>query len=134
VKTSILVHNVKGGTGKTTVAIFLAEYFRTVKKLNTVVVDLDYQQANACQYFTSQDVLVNKPVTLSTIIDYILNNRNDLLDDKLDKSNRLKQLILDSFVEFENDQRKHKMFGCLASNLNLEETNNKLLFNAINIK
>jgi len=51
VKTSILVHNVKGGTGKTTVAIFLAEYFRTVKKLNTVVVDLDYQQANACQYF-----------------------------------------------------------------------------------
>lgn len=130
-KTTILIHNVKGGTGKTTITIFLGEYLR-LKGHNTIILDLDYQQANACQYFTTQNVLNNHPVTLTNIIEYVVSNINELLNDDIDKYEKLKKMILDSLIDFES--KNVKVFACIASNLGLEETNNKLLFNPIVIK
>lgn len=132
-KTSIFVHNIKGGTGKTTVSLFLAEYFH-LKKKSVIVLDVDYQQANACQYFASQSELMKKETTLSTIIDYCIANLNDIIKKDLYIYEDLKKMIYDSLIYFEEPLDSKIKFACVASNLTLEEVNNKLFFTPVAIK
>jgi chromosome partitioning protein len=130
-KTTIFVHNIKGGTGKTTLSIFVAEYFRLLGK-KVIVLDIDYQQANACQYFASQSILMEKPTTLSTIIDFCTSNLNQIVARDIFTINELKQMVYDSLVYFNDDINSN--FACVASNLTLEEMNNKLFFMPFAIK
>jgi chromosome partitioning protein len=55
----ILIGNQKGGAGKSTLTMLLANYLTRVLKLSVTVIDLDYQQSIA-QKFESSKVLENE--------------------------------------------------------------------------
>ncbi|WDF55875.1 ParA family protein [Mucilaginibacter sp. KACC 22063] len=57
---NILIGNQKGGCGKSTVALLLANYLTMVKHQKATLIDMDYQQSIA-QKFEKAKVLENKP-------------------------------------------------------------------------
>ncbi|EHQ30913.1 ParA family protein [Mucilaginibacter paludis] len=57
---NILIGNQKGGCGKSTVALLLANYLTMVKHQKVTLIDMDYQQSIA-QKFEKAKVLENKP-------------------------------------------------------------------------
>lgn len=58
---NILIGNQKGGCGKSTLAILLANYLTIVKHHQVTLIDMDYQQSIA-QKFEKAKVLENKPL------------------------------------------------------------------------
>jgi chromosome partitioning protein len=58
---NILIGNQKGGCGKSTVALLLANFLTMVKKVNVTLIDMDYQQSIA-QKFDKARVLENEPL------------------------------------------------------------------------
>lgn len=123
-KTSIIFHNIKGGTGKTTLSIMAAEYFH-LKGLKTVVLDLDYQQANACQYFATQEDLINKNTTLLDVLVFINNNMENLISKKdIDIQMRVRGMLSNAIIA-KHINESSITFGCVASNLDLVEIENK---------
>ncbi|OKS88786.1 ParA family protein [Mucilaginibacter polytrichastri] len=57
---NILIGNQKGGCGKSTIALLLANYLTMVKHQKVTLIDMDYQQSIA-QKFEKAKVLENKP-------------------------------------------------------------------------
>lgn len=57
---NILIGNQKGGCGKSTLALLLANYLTMVKHQKVTLIDMDYQQSIA-QKFEKAKVLENKP-------------------------------------------------------------------------
>jgi chromosome partitioning protein len=57
---NILIGNQKGGCGKSTVALLLANFLTLVQKLKVTLIDMDYQQSIA-QKFEKAKVLENEP-------------------------------------------------------------------------
>jgi chromosome partitioning protein len=57
---NILIGNQKGGCGKSTIALLLANYLTMVKFQKVTLIDMDYQQSIA-QKFEKAKVLENKP-------------------------------------------------------------------------
>lgn len=57
---NILIGNQKGGCGKSTIALLLANYLTMVKYQKVTLIDMDYQQSIA-QKFEKAKVLENKP-------------------------------------------------------------------------
>jgi chromosome partitioning protein len=57
---NILIGNQKGGCGKSTVALLLANFFTLVKQVKVTLIDMDYQQSIA-QKFDKAKVLENEP-------------------------------------------------------------------------
>lgn len=57
---NILIGNQKGGCGKSTIALLLANYLTLVKHQKVTLIDMDYQQSIA-QKFEKAKVLENKP-------------------------------------------------------------------------
>jgi len=58
---NILIGNQKGGCGKSTLTLLLANFLTVVKKLGVTVIDMDYQQSIA-QKFEKAKVLENEPL------------------------------------------------------------------------
>ena len=57
---NILIGNQKGGCGKSTIALLLANFFTQGKAIKTTLIDMDYQQSIA-QKFEKAKVLENTP-------------------------------------------------------------------------
>lgn len=57
---NILIGNQKGGCGKSTIALLLANFFTLSKAVKVTLIDMDYQQSIA-QKFEKGKVLENKP-------------------------------------------------------------------------
>lgn len=57
---NILIGNQKGGCGKSTIALLLANFFTLSKSVKVTLIDMDYQQSIA-QKFEKGKVLENKP-------------------------------------------------------------------------
>lgn len=57
---NILIGNQKGGCGKSTVALLLANFLTLVQKLKVTLIDMDYQQSIA-QKFEKAKILENEP-------------------------------------------------------------------------
>lgn len=133
-KTSIIIANSKGGTGKTTISLMLAEYFNKIKNKKTIIIDLDYQQVNACQYFADQKTLINmKETSLYSIVNFIIENKEPLLTNDIKVINRLTDLIFQSIIfeqisDTENETTKDNLdFGVIASNSYIRDLNSKIL-------
>lgn len=58
---NILIGNQKGGCGKSTVALLLANFFTLIKHLKVTLIDMDYQQSIA-QKFEKAKILENEPL------------------------------------------------------------------------
>lgn len=126
---SIIVHNAKGGTGKTTMAIFLAEYYSR-KGYKTVVIDLDYQQANACEYFVSQSVLVEKEVVLLDIVKFIILNMEHLIKEDERYYEDIKVLVEKSLLDMKDNSNLY----CIASKLTIDDMDRILGNNILNMQ
>lgn len=100
-KTSIAITSMKGGTGKTTIALNTAEYFS--RKVDRVlVIDVD-AQLNSCQYFTSEDTLLNKDqVSLHDIFVFIMKNALDIYNREGSVMQELEQIFLSSLIHRDN--------------------------------
>lgn len=131
-KSSIIFHNIKGGTGKTTLSLMTAEYFYHMG-YKTIVIDLDYQQANACQYFASQESLSNRSVTLLDILEFGYENMEGLLNNDVDSNIQMGRMLNDAIVVKETTDSSIA-FGCIASNLELVNIETKLKNNLIKTK
>lgn len=72
-KTSICVSCMKGGTGKTTLVLNMAEYFAQKSK-RVLVIDID-PQAQSCLYFAPEESLLDRgKVTLYVLLEFITRN------------------------------------------------------------
>lgn len=68
----IIIGNQKGGAGKSTLTLLLANYLSLVKKRKVIVIDMDYQQSISQKYEKAK-VLENDepyPVVLASLEDY----------------------------------------------------------------
>ena len=68
----IIIGNQKGGAGKSTLTLLLANYLALVKKRKVTVIDMDYQQSISQKYEKAK-VLENEepyPVVLAALEDY----------------------------------------------------------------
>jgi chromosome partitioning protein len=100
-KTSIAVTSMKGGTGKTTIALNTAEYFS--RKVDRVlVIDVD-PQINSCQYFTSEESLLDKDqVNLYDILTFIIKNATHIYNKEDEVNTELENLFLRSLIHRDN--------------------------------
>ncbi len=69
--TTIALLNMKGGVGKTTLAVNLAWYLHAVEKKNVLLVDLD-PQFNATQYVMSYTAFIKHTKEAGTIADLLI--------------------------------------------------------------
>jgi len=100
-KTSLCVTSMKGGTGKTTLALNIAEYFAT-KMERVLIIDLD-PQSHSCLYFTSEETLLDKnQIRLLDILKFIINNVADVYENSPTTMATLRNLFLRSLVHRDN--------------------------------
>lgn len=96
------------------------------------MIDLDYQQVNTCQYFAEQTLLADmRHKNLYTLLDYIINNINTVVDKYSETRMELEKKFLDSLIPFkyndENDELQIDYnFAVIASDIEFGEISNKM--------
>ena len=100
-KTSLCITSMKGGTGKTTLALNIAEYF--AKKVERVlIIDLD-PQSHSCLYFTSEESLLERSqIKLLDILKFIISNVINIYEKDEEAIGLLRNLFLRSLIHRDN--------------------------------
>lgn len=94
--TSIAITTNKGGVGKTTLTINMAEYYRSIGK-QVLIIDVD-PQANCCLYICNDDKeVVSTKTKLIDIMKFAIDNSIRIKDRDPDTISQLDDIVLTSF-------------------------------------